>query len=162
MLIVGCITGSLMAEQLTHQGLDVVVIDREPGHGSTAASTKCCCGNDRSLTELTAAYGFERAGRAYRASLEAVHGLKSLVARLALPCEMRDKDLLYLAAGDTAAELMQEHELAPARVCREPSITNCCSRVRDRAGRRVVRPGRPMPIRQSAAACCRPAVSRRA
>jgi glycine/D-amino acid oxidase-like deaminating enzyme len=112
--IVGCgITGSLMAEQLTHQGLDVVVIDRElPGHGSTAASTSMLLWEiDRSLTELTAAYGFERATRAYRASLEAVHGLKSLVQRLGLPCEMRDKDSLYLAAGDTARELLQEHEL---------------------------------------------------
>ncbi|UZE47503.1 FAD-dependent oxidoreductase [Rhodopseudomonas sp. P2A-2r] len=40
-LIVGCgITGSLMAEQLTRQGLDVVIVDRElPGRGSTAART---------------------------------------------------------------------------------------------------------------------------
>jgi len=55
--------------------------------------------------------GFERARRAYRASFEAVHGLKSLVQRLGLPCEMRDKDSLYLAAGDTDKELMQEHAL---------------------------------------------------
>src|SRR5690606_25593350 len=40
-LIVGAgITGSLLAEQLTYQGLDVIIIDRErPGGGSTAAST---------------------------------------------------------------------------------------------------------------------------
>ena len=39
-LIVGAgITGSLVAERLTRQGLDVVIIDRElPGRGSTAAS----------------------------------------------------------------------------------------------------------------------------
>ena len=36
---------------------------------------------DRPLTELTEAYGFERASRAYRASLDAVTGLKSLVLR---------------------------------------------------------------------------------
>jgi glycine/D-amino acid oxidase-like deaminating enzyme len=40
-----------------------------------------------------------------------VHGLKSLVQRLGLPCEMRDKDSLYLAAGDSSGELMQEHAL---------------------------------------------------
>ena len=41
MLIVGAgITGSLVAERLTRQGLDVIVVDREiPGAGSTAAST---------------------------------------------------------------------------------------------------------------------------
>jgi glycine/D-amino acid oxidase-like deaminating enzyme len=113
-LIVGCgITGALMAEQLTRQGLDVVIMDRElPGRGSTAASTSMLLWEiDRSLTELTAAYGFERARRAYRASFEAVHGLKSLVQRLGLPCEMRNKDSLYLAAGDSSKELMQEHAL---------------------------------------------------
>jgi glycine/D-amino acid oxidase-like deaminating enzyme len=40
-----------------------------------------------------------------------VHGLKSLVQRLGLPCDMRDKDSLCLAAGDTSRELTQEHEL---------------------------------------------------
>ena len=40
-LIVGAgITGSLVAERLTRQGLDVIIVDRElPGRGSTAAST---------------------------------------------------------------------------------------------------------------------------
>src|SRR6478736_8033918 len=74
-LIVGAgITGSLVAERLTRQGLDVVILDRErPGGGSTAASTSMLLWEiDRSLTELTAAYGFERASRAYRASLDAV------------------------------------------------------------------------------------------
>jgi glycine/D-amino acid oxidase-like deaminating enzyme len=113
-LIVGCgITGSLMAEQLTLQGLDVVIIDRElPGRGSTAASTSMLLWEiDRSLSELTAAYGFERATRAYRASFEAVHGLKALVQRLGLPCDMREKHSLYLAAGDTGKELIEEHAL---------------------------------------------------
>jgi glycine/D-amino acid oxidase-like deaminating enzyme len=57
-LIVGCgITDALMAEQLTRQGLDVVIMDRElPGRGSTAASTSMLLWEiDRSLTELTAA-----------------------------------------------------------------------------------------------------------
>ena len=66
---------------------------------------------DRSLSELTQAYGFERASRAYLASLQAVAGLKSLVLQLALPCEMRNKDSLYLAAGGTGEELLGEHRL---------------------------------------------------
>lgn len=113
-LIVGAgITGSLVAERLTRQGLDVVIVDRElPGRGSTAASTSMLLWEiDRSLTELTEAYGFERACRAYRASLDAVSGLKSLVAQLGIACDMRDKDSLYLAAGDTARELIEEHRL---------------------------------------------------
>ena len=113
-LIVGAgITGSLVAERLTRQGLDVIIVDRElPGRGSTAASTSMLLWEiDRSLTELTEAYGFERASRAYRASLNAVTGLKSLVLRLGIACEMRDKDSLYLAAGDTSRELIEEHRL---------------------------------------------------
>jgi glycine/D-amino acid oxidase-like deaminating enzyme len=113
-LIVGAgITGSLVAERLTRQGLDVVIVDRElPARGSTAASTSMLLWEiDRSLTELTEAYGFERASRAYRASLDAVTGLKSLVLQLGITCDMRDKDSLYLAAGDTGRELIEEHRL---------------------------------------------------
>jgi glycine/D-amino acid oxidase-like deaminating enzyme len=103
----------LIAERLTRQGLDVVVIDRElPGRGSTIASTAMLLWEiDRSLSQLTEAYGFERASRAYRASLDAVAGLKSLVRHLGLPCELRDKNSLYLAAGDTAKALLDEHQL---------------------------------------------------
>ena len=71
-LIVGAgITGSLVAERLTRQGLDVVIVDRElPGRGSTAASTSMLLWEiDRPLRELSEVYGFERAARAYRASL---------------------------------------------------------------------------------------------
>ena len=112
LIVGGGITGSLVAERLTRQGLDVVIIDRElPGHGSTAASTSMLLWEiDRSLTQLTETYGFERASRAYLASLHAVAGLKSLVLQLGLPCEMRDKDSLFLAAGDTSKELLGEHQ----------------------------------------------------
>ena len=113
LIVGGGITGSLIAERLTRQGLDVVIIDRElPGRGSTAASTSMLLWEiDRSLTELTEIYGFERASRAYHASLQAVAGLKSLVAQLGIACEMRDKPSLYLAAGSTGKELREEHQL---------------------------------------------------
>ena len=94
LIVGGGITGSLIAERLTRQGLDVVIIDRElPGRGSTAASTSMLLWEiDRSLTELTQLYGFERASRAYHASLHAVAGLKSMVLHLGLACELRDKE----------------------------------------------------------------------
>jgi len=113
-LIVGAgITGSLVAERLTRQNLDVVIIDRElPGRGSTAASTSMLLWEiDRSLTQLTEAYGFVRASRAYRASLNAVTSLKLLVQQLGIACDLRDKDSLYLAVGDTGGELIGEHRL---------------------------------------------------
>jgi len=113
-LIVGAgITGSFVAERLTRQGLSVVILDRElPGHGSTAASTSMLLWEiDRPLLQLTETYGFERASRAYRASLEAVAGLKSLVLQLGISCDMRERSSLYLAAGDTGRELAAEHRL---------------------------------------------------
>jgi glycine/D-amino acid oxidase-like deaminating enzyme len=113
LIVGGGITGSLIAERLTRQGLDVVIIDRElPGRGSTTASTSMLLWEiDRPLTRLTEAYGFERAARAYHASLLAVIGLKSLVLQLGVSCEMRDKNSLYLAAGSSSEELLSEHRL---------------------------------------------------
>jgi glycine/D-amino acid oxidase-like deaminating enzyme len=113
-LIVGAgITGSLVAERLTRQGLDVVIVDREfPGHGSTAASTSMLLWEiDQPLRQLSEVYGFERAARAYRASFDAVAGLKSLVGQLGIACDMRAKNSLCLAAGDTTRELLEEHRL---------------------------------------------------
>jgi glycine/D-amino acid oxidase-like deaminating enzyme len=66
---------------------------------------------DRSLSQLTENYGFERAARAYHASLHAVAGLKSLVHQLGIACELRDKQSLYLASGDTSKTLLGEHQL---------------------------------------------------
>jgi glycine/D-amino acid oxidase-like deaminating enzyme len=113
-LVIGAgITGSLVAERLTRQGLDVVIIDREiPGRGSTAASTSMLLWEiDRPLAALTEAYGFARAARAYRASLDAVSGLTELVASLGIACELREKNSLYLAAGSDATSLLEEHQL---------------------------------------------------
>jgi glycine/D-amino acid oxidase-like deaminating enzyme len=113
LVVGGGITGSLIAERLTRQNLDVIVIDRElPGRGSTAASTSMLLWEiDRSLARLTDIYSFERASRAYRASLQAVEGLRRLVQHLGISCEWRDKPSLYLAAGDTSKELLGEHRL---------------------------------------------------
>lgn len=113
LIVGGGITGALMAEQLTRQGLDVVIVDRElPGRGSTAASTSMLLWEiDRSLHELTSLFGYERAVRAYRTSYEAVGGLKALVRTLDLRCDMRTKESLYLAASESAKELIEEHAL---------------------------------------------------
>jgi glycine/D-amino acid oxidase-like deaminating enzyme len=113
-LIVGTgITGALMAERLTRQGLEVVLIDREmPGRGSTAASTAMLLWEiDRSLTELTELYGFEHAARCVRASFDAVNGLQRLIAQHGVACQMRPRQSLYLASGDTAKSLQNEWAL---------------------------------------------------
>jgi glycine/D-amino acid oxidase-like deaminating enzyme len=87
LIVGGGITGSLIAERLTRQNLNVVIIDRElPGRGSTAASTSMLLWEiDRSLAQLTETYGFERASRAYLARPHAVAGLKSPASRVPVP-----------------------------------------------------------------------------
>jgi len=113
-LIVGAgITGALVAERLTREGRKVVIVDREnPTQGSTLASTAMLLWEvDHSLSRLIALYGFDRAARAYQASLAAARGLVALATRLRLPCEMRRRDALYLAVGDRADDLIDESSL---------------------------------------------------
>jgi glycine/D-amino acid oxidase-like deaminating enzyme len=114
-LVVGAgITGALVAERLVREGRDVCIVDRErPGLGSTAASTAMLLWEiDRPLAKVTDLYGFERAARIYRLSLQAVRGLQALVAEREIACRMRARHSLYLAAETTDAQaLMHEHEL---------------------------------------------------
>lgn len=114
-LVVGAgVTGSLAAEHLASQGHEVCIIDRQsPGLGSTTASTAMLLWEiDRSLSDLTAMYGFERAANVYRRNFGAVSGLAELVNTHRLACGMRHKRSLYLAAGKVGArELQAEHAL---------------------------------------------------
>lgn len=114
-LIVGAgVTGALTAEHLASQGLEVCVVDRQrPGLGSTAASTAMLMWElDRSLSDLTIMYGFERAANIYRRSFSAVSGLTELVNSRRLSCGLRHRRSLYLAAGKISArELKAEHDL---------------------------------------------------
>ena len=115
-LIVGAgITGAMMAEHLTSLGRSVCIVDREwPGRGSTAASTAMLQWEiDRSLTELSELYGFERAANIYRQSLSAVTGLRELIQAHKLTCAFRPRRSLYLASGNGtgARGLRAEHDL---------------------------------------------------
>lgn len=113
-LIIGAgITGALVAERLTRQGRQVVIIDRElPSLGSTVASTAMLLWEiDRPSFELAQLYGFERAIRCYRASHHAAQGLVSLVAHHAIACQMRPRLSLYLAVDDSPRLVQEEYAL---------------------------------------------------
>ncbi|MDF2120432.1 FAD-dependent oxidoreductase [Roseiarcaceae bacterium H3SJ34-1] len=114
-LVVGAgITGALMAEHLTSRDFEVVILEKEePIRGSTAASTSMLLWEiDRSLSDLTSLYGFERAVNIYRRSLQAVSGLMALVRQQQLHCAFRDRYSLYLASAETDPKALQaEHEL---------------------------------------------------
>lgn len=114
-LVIGAgITGSLAAEHLASQGRDVCIIDRQrPGHGSTLASTAMLLWEiDRSLSQLTDIYGFERAANIYRRSMAATNSLVELVTTQGLPCDLRQRHSLYLAGTEIGErELLAEHHL---------------------------------------------------
>lgn len=80
-LVIGAgITGALVAERLTREGLDVIVVDRRrTAAGSTAASTALLIYDiDRPLYELVEVVGESTAVRAYRMGIEAIRELQEL------------------------------------------------------------------------------------
>jgi glycine/D-amino acid oxidase-like deaminating enzyme len=114
LIVGGGITGSLMAEHLSAQGRQVLLLDREtPGLGSTAASTAMLQWEiDAPLSELTQMYGFEKAADIYKRSFRAVQGLRGLANTLQIPCDFRERSTLYIAGGDSGiAELKMEFDL---------------------------------------------------
>lgn len=116
------ITGALVADSLSAQGAEVVVLERnEPGTGSTGASTALVQYElDVELLDLAEMIGLEDAVHIYRLCLGAV----SSVAKTALSlggCGLAMKDSLYLGSKpanaarlEREADLRQRHGL-PAR-----------------------------------------------
>jgi glycine/D-amino acid oxidase-like deaminating enzyme len=113
-LVIGAgITGALVAQRLTRQGRQVVIIDREiPSLGSTVASTAMLLWEiDRPLFQLTQLYDFEKAVRCYRASHRAARGLRALIAHYGIACHMRPRLSLYLAADESPKLIQDEYGL---------------------------------------------------
>ncbi|MDP1861880.1 MAG: FAD-dependent oxidoreductase [Gemmatimonadaceae bacterium] len=106
----GGITGALCADRLTREGLDVVVLDqREPGLGSTAASTALLLyETDMELAALVDAVGREAAVRAYALGREAVLEIGRLVAESGTDCDFGVMHGLYLAHGRRDAKRLQK------------------------------------------------------
>ncbi|HXE55715.1 MAG TPA: FAD-dependent oxidoreductase [Tepidisphaeraceae bacterium] len=85
-LVVGAgVTGATLADALVAAGLDVIVVDkRQPGCGSTSASTALLLYElDTPLRRLSKMIGRERADRVYRMGVEAIARIEQLTADLA-------------------------------------------------------------------------------
>lgn len=110
------VTGALVADRLTQDGLDVVVLDRrESGVASTAASTALIQYDiDLELRALADTIGADNAARAYRSSADAVRTLATTVSDLeGVDFHMRPS--LYLAStGRDARRLRRETEARAA------------------------------------------------
>lgn len=102
-VIIGAgISGAMIAEELTDEGFEVVLLDRrEPLCGSTSASTALLqCEIDTPLSLLAGKIGFSKAARAWQRSKLGLENLAAKVESLSIDCNLQRRNTLYLA-GDT-------------------------------------------------------------
>lgn len=100
-LVIGAgITGALVADALSADGCNVVVIDRrDAGAGSTAASTALLLyETDAELQDLVHSVGERNAVRAWELGREAIEQLVALAAEFDGGCDAAWADALYLAS----------------------------------------------------------------
>lgn len=117
-LVIGAgISGALIGELLSTQGVSVVLIDRRgPILGSTPASTALVLYEiDTPITKLRKKIGDDKAIRAWRRSKLAVDNLFHRTEFLGIRCDMERRNSLYLA-GDMLNEQELAHE-GEARRC---------------------------------------------
>ena len=101
-LIVGMgISGAMMAEKLSAQGLSVICIDRRgPMMGSTPATTALVQFEiDEPLTSLSEMLGRSSAEQAWRRSRLAVFNLRARISELGINCSMASTQSLYIAGN---------------------------------------------------------------
>lgn len=114
-LVIGAgISGAMIAEALTDNGLSVVMIDRRgPMLGSTPATTALVQNElDTPLSLLSKQIGKDNARSAWRRSRLAVAALKARIQELGIKCDFAERPSLLLA-GDVldASGLAEEVEL---------------------------------------------------
>lgn len=92
------ITGAMVAEMLSADGLRVTILDRRrPVTGSTAASTALLQYEiDTPLSLLSRRIGLERAQRIWRRSYLALAALRERVHRLGVAADVEERGSLYL------------------------------------------------------------------
>jgi glycine/D-amino acid oxidase-like deaminating enzyme len=100
-LVVGAgLTGALIADSLTRLGHDVILIDkREPGCGSTGASTSLLLYElDTPLVELTTLIGEQAASHVYRLGVDSIRQFAQLAKSLPDDFGFRLRKSLYLCS----------------------------------------------------------------
>ena len=105
-VVVGAgVTGALCADALTAAGLSLIVVDkRQPGLGSTSASTALLQYElDVPLVELTRQLGERRATDAYRAALAGVRSVQRISKSLSVEVGFRSRPTLYIASSTSDA-----------------------------------------------------------
>jgi glycine/D-amino acid oxidase-like deaminating enzyme len=111
------ITGALVADALTSEGLSVIVVDRRhPAHGSTSASTALLQYElDVPLMELIDKLGYNRAVATYRACLEGVRAIGRVARGLREDVGFRRRPSLYYASRSRDVGSLREEGAARRR-----------------------------------------------
>ncbi|MES2439743.1 MAG: FAD-dependent oxidoreductase [Verrucomicrobiota bacterium] len=109
------ITGACIAEALTADGHDVIVIDsRDVGHGSTSASTALLQYEvDTHLIDLIRLHGPNHARKAYQSCHESIDILEEKIRSLGLEdCAFTRKESVYLASAKSDVPVLREESAA--------------------------------------------------
>lgn len=107
----GGITGALVADRLTEEGVEVTVIDRRDiCSGSTSASTALLQYEiDVSLVDMKEIIGEEKANRAYKLSHQSIDRLEEIATSLGDDVDFNRRTSIYLASDrKVALELANE------------------------------------------------------
>lgn len=104
------ITGALVSDELAGRGMDVVVLDkREPGLGSTAASSALLLyETDAELSELVRTFGERDAARVYELGREAIETLGDVAESLGGDCDFSKAHAIYLCSRRRDAKRVRE------------------------------------------------------
>jgi glycine/D-amino acid oxidase-like deaminating enzyme len=108
-IVGGGMTGAMIAESLTRQGVRVSVIEGDRiGQGSTAASTALLLQEpDYDLADLSEKYGPRAAQRIWTLSQDAARDFISTIERLNISCGLSKRDSLYYTLDENRARALE-------------------------------------------------------
>ena len=108
-IVGGGMTGAMIAESLTRQGVRVSVIEADRiGQGSTAASTALLLQEpDYDLDDLSKRYGPRAAKRIWTLSQDAARDFISTIERLNISCGLSKRDSLYYTLDENRARTLE-------------------------------------------------------
>jgi glycine/D-amino acid oxidase-like deaminating enzyme len=108
-IVGGGMTGAMIAESLTRQGVRVSVIEADRiGQGSTAASTALLLQEpDYDLADLSKRYGPRAAKRIWTLSQDAARDFIITIERLNISCGLSKRDSLYYTLDENRARTLE-------------------------------------------------------
>lgn len=110
LVVGGGITGALIAFQLSSEGYNTALIDKDDvAFGSTAATTAMLQYElDKPLFTLMEEIGQQPAVDIYQAGVDSILELEQLIGRLGIDCGFRRKESLYIATTNNDRKWLEK------------------------------------------------------